>query len=103
MKKLILMFVFLTLIAVCACRKAPQDTTTTEAFLVGYRAEKCICCPGTLVKIGLDTFQFEKFPESSPKVTPIYPHKVNIKWQRDTSYCVRLNDRLIVVSEIEFL
>jgi hypothetical protein len=102
MKKTILLFA-LALITFCSCRKTQEETNVTEGFLIGFRGETCACCTGNLIKIGRDTLQFEKFPDNSPKVALVYPHKVNLLWQRDTSACIRLNDKLIIVSKIEFL
>jgi hypothetical protein len=93
----------LTLITFFSCRKSNNDANISEGILIGYRSEKCLCCPGNLVKIGLDTLQFEKFPEGSPKITLVYPHKVNLEWKKDTSACIRLNNKLITVSKIDFL
>jgi hypothetical protein len=102
MKKTVFMLA-LALITFSSCWKTRNETNITSGVLVGFRAEKCGCCTGNLVKIGLDTFQFEKFPLGSPKVTLIYPHKVNLEWQQDTSACIKLNDKLIIVSKTEFL
>jgi hypothetical protein len=103
MKKLILMGCFFTLIAFNSCRKSTADATISEALVIGFRNELCLCCPGTLVKIGNDTLQFEQYPPNSPKISPVYPFRVNMEWQRDTSACGRFNSKLIIVSKIEFL
>jgi hypothetical protein len=100
MKKLILMLSFLMSIGFYACRKSPQDTTVSDGFLIGYRAEKCLCCPGNLIKIGNDTLQFEQFPPNSPKVTIIYPHPISVEWIRDTSVCAQLNPKSIIITRL---
>jgi hypothetical protein len=90
-------------IAFVSCRKSANNTTISEGEIIGFRAEKCLCCPGTLIKIDNDTLQFEKFPENSPKFVKPYPYKVNLEWQRDTSACSQRNSKLIIVTKIDFL
>ncbi len=100
MKKLLLMLFVFPFIGFYACKKSPSDTTISDGILIGYRAEKCMCCPGNLVKIGNDTLQFEQFPPNSPKVTIIYPHPISIEWQRDTSVCSQLNPKSIIITRL---
>jgi hypothetical protein len=102
MKKGILML-FFAVIVFCSCHKSPSDTTMSEGLMVGFRAEKCMCCWGNLIKIGNDTLQFEKFPEGTPKITEIYPYRVKVEWQRDTSICNQINAKMIILSRFEKL
>jgi hypothetical protein len=99
MKKLFLMLSFFAAIGLYACKKSPSDTTVSDGFLIGYRAEKCLCCPGNLIKIGNDTLQFEQFPPNSPKVTVIYPHPISIEWISDTSVC-SMNSKSIIITRL---
>ncbi len=87
----------------CSCRKSTNNATLSEGLVVGFRAEKCLCCPGNLVKIGNDTLQFDQFPSNSPKIVKDYPYPVNLEWQADTSFCGQQNKKRIIVSKIEFL
>lgn len=93
----------LTSMALGSCRKSTNDTTVSDGLVIGYNAELCQCCPGNLIKIGNDTLLFERFPPSTPKFVKPYPYRVNLEWQRDTSFCGQVNNRLIVVSKIEIL
>ncbi|MDZ7878954.1 MAG: hypothetical protein U5L45_14830 [Saprospiraceae bacterium] len=95
---------FFALVALCSCHKTPTESTTiSEGLVIGFRAEKCMCCTGNLIKIGNDTLQFEVFPSGTPKFTPVYPYPVKVEWQRDTSVCKNINSRAIILSRFERL
>ena len=98
-----LFIIFCGLFALQSCRKSAADTTVSEASVVGFRGETCLCCSGNLIKIGNDTLQFEKFPENTPKFTPVYPYNVRVEWQRDTSVCSRINGKLIILTKFQLL
>ena len=86
-----ILLAFLLIIQSCSDHHDETPSCTISGSVIGDDSRRCGCCPGWLVKNGLDTFKFETVPDNLNMWDLVnfygYPIPIKFNYVNDTGYC----------------
>jgi hypothetical protein len=84
----------IVLFSLTNCEKKDElVNATTNAQVVGFVTEKCSCCWGWVIKIGIDTIKTEQIPSLNWTQNTVFPINAKITIGSKTTDCsVKLFD-----------